>query len=293
VTVANVDLSTKPPVGVGLRHPHYEAALSRAADIDFVEVHTENFFGEGGASLAVLEQAREHYELSFHCTALGLGSAAGISTQAVARLAQLVARFNPMLVSDHLCFCWVQQGDTRIHAGDLLPLPRNADALAVLTDNIDRVQQALGRSLVVENISTYIDQGGHQWSEPEFLLRLVERTGCQLLVDINNLLVNAHNAGLPAAEDYARAWLDAIPRSAVAEIHLAGYTPVAPGQLAVDDHAAPVSEQAWRIYAHALQRLGNVPTLVEWDNDLPDWSVLLAEATRAREIQRALQAAEA
>lgn len=287
------NMSTQPTVGVGLRHPHYEAALSRTAEIDFIEVHTENFYGAGGASLAVLEQANEHYALSLHCTALGLGSAAGLSTQAVNRLAQLVARFNPMLVSDHLCFCWAQRGNTRVHAGDLLPLPRNEDALSVLTRNIDRVQQAIGRPLAVENISSYIDQRGHRWSEPEFLHRLVERTGCQLLVDINNLLVNAHNAQIPAAEDYARNWLDAIPRSAVAEIHLAGYTPVAPGQLAVDDHAAPVSDPAWRLYAHALRRFGNVPTLVEWDNDLPEWPTLLAEASRARDIHRGLLAAQA
>ncbi len=291
--MARVDLSTKPPVGVGLRHAHYAAALSLAADIEFVEVHTENFFGEGGASLAVLEQASEHYALSFHCTALGLGSAAGISTQAVTRLAQLVQRFNPLLVSDHLCFCWAQRGDRRIHAGDLLPLPRNAQALSVLAENIDRVQQAIGRSLLVENISSYIDVGGHQWSEPEFLHELVERTGCGLLVDINNLLVNAHNAGLTGAEDYARAWLDAIPGDAVAEIHLAGHTPAPAGQLAVDDHAAPVSDPGWRTYAHALQRLGSVPTLVEWDNELPDWPILLGEAERARQVHRSLLAAEA
>jgi len=275
-----------PLVGVGLRHPHYEAALSRSADIDFVEVHSENFHAAGGASLAVLEEVRERYELSLHCTALGLGSAAGIPRRALRQLASLVQRFNPMLVSDHLCFCRAETAGGSVHGGDLLPLPRNREALAVLTANIDRVQQAIGRPLLVENVTAYVDVGGHEWCEPEFLHRIAARTGCRLLVDINNLLVNAHNAGLPDPEGYLRAWVDALPPGTVGEIHLAGYSPVPEGDIAVDDHAAPVSEAGWRCYRYALQRLGPVPTLVEWDNALPGWPELLSQAQRARALSR-------
>lgn len=280
--------STAAKVGVGLRHPHYEAALADAADIDFVEVHAENFYVDGGANLAVLERARELYDISLHCTALGLGSAVGLSASAIARLAALVERFDPILVSDHLCFCWVTSNGRRVHAGDLLPVQRSRASLAVLADNIDRVQQAIGRPLLVENISTYIDQAQQDYGETEFLYRLVERSGCRLLVDINNLLVNAHNLGEALPGDYAMRWLDQIPAAAVAEIHLAGYTPVPRGEIAVDDHGAPVSALAWQVYEYALRRLGPVPTLIEWDTALPGWTDMQAEAMRARSIGAAI-----
>ena len=271
-------------VGVGLRHAHYEAALTSAAHIDFVEVHAENFYMEGGASIAVLERARELYDLSLHCTALGLGSAVGVSRRAVAKLAVLVERFDPLLVSDHLCFCWVDIDGRRVHAGDLLPVQRNRASLDVLVDNIDQVQQAIGRPLLLENVSRYVGDPDQQYGEAEFLSRLAERSGCQLLVDINNLLVNAHNLGIEDPVRYALAWLVQLPAAAVRELHLAGYTPTPPGELAVDDHGAPVTAQAWEVYAHALGRLGPVATLVEWDTRLPTWSRLLQEADTARGI---------
>ncbi len=286
-TETTVPISVLPKVGVGLRHPHYEQALAKAADIDFVEVHTENFFMDGGANLALLERVRELYDISFHCTTLGLGSAAGLSDPALAKLAELVARFDPLLVSDHLCFCWVNLDGQRLHAGDLLPVQRTRESLAVLASNIDRVQQAIGRPLLVENVTAYIDDSGQDYSETEFFSRLVERTDCGLLVDINNLLVNAHNLDCPAPADYAMAWLDQIPPEVVGEIHLAGYTPVPRGEIAVDDHAAPVSELGWQVYQYALEHLGDLPTLVEWDTALPEWSELQAEAVRARRIAQA------
>ena len=277
-----------PKVGVGLRHPHYELALSRAADIDFVEIHTENFIMDGGANLALLERARDLYDISFHCTALGLGSAVGVSAQALTKLAELVERFDPLLVSDHLCFCWVDLDGRRVHAGDLLPVQRTRESLGVLASNIDRVQQAIGRPLLVENVTAYVNEPQQDFSETEFLCRLVERTGCSLLVDINNLLVNAHNMGCQSPADYAMSWLEKIPPGAVGEIHLAGYTPVLRGEIAVDDHAAPVSGLGWHIYEYALSRLGDVPTLVEWDNALPSWTELQAEAMRARRVGNAI-----
>jgi uncharacterized protein len=282
--VSTIDQTAQPKVGVGLRHAHYESALSRAVDIDFVEVHTENFAMDGGANLAVLERARDLYDVSLHCTALGLGSAVGISDAAVRRLSEITRRFDPMLVSDHLCFCWVDIGGARTHAGDLLPIQRTRDSLEVLACNIDCVQQSIGRPMLVENISVYVDDPGHEKSETEFLCSLVEKTGCRLLVDINNLLVNAHNQGSLAPEEYVSSWLDQIPGDVVGEIHLAGYSPVAPGDIAVDDHGAPVSAAVWRLYEYALGRFGNVPTLIEWDTALPDWSILQNEAMRARHI---------
>ena len=196
---------TAPKVGVGLRHPHYDQALTDAADIDFVEVHTENFYVDGGANLEVLERARELYSISLHGTALGLGSAAGIPQHAIDRLARLVERIDPLLVSDHLCFCWVNLDGRRLHAGDLLPVRRTREALSVLEANIDRVQLAIGRPLLLENISAYIDDPEQAYSETEFLCQLVKRTGCRLLVDINNLLVNAHNLAIPSPGEYAMA----------------------------------------------------------------------------------------
>lgn len=271
-------------IGVGLRHPHYGPALSSAADIDFVEVHTENFYVDGGANLAVLERARELYDLSLHCTALGLGSAAGVSDRAITKLAELVERFDPLLVSDHLCFCWVDMGGQRVHAGDLLPVQRSRESLAVLQTNIDRVQQAIGRPLLLENVTAYVDEPAQDYSEPEFLCRLVDLTGCRLLLDINNLLVNAHNQEHPEPIEYAKSWLDQIPAKAAGEIHLAGYSPAGRGEIAVDDHGAPVSRAAWQVYEYALGRLGDVPTLIEWDTRLPEWAELQQEAQRAQKI---------
>ncbi len=267
---------------MGLRHPHYGPALANAADLDFVEVHAENFFVDGGANLAVLERARELYDISLHCTALGLGSAAGVSGEAVTKLAKLVERVDPILVSDHLCFCWVDLNGRRRHMGDLLPVQRTRASLAVLQANIDRVQQAIGRPLLLENISTYADDLHHELSETEYLCHLVQSTGCQLLVDINNLLVNAHNKQCAHPYADAVAWLDRIPAAAVGEIHLAGHTRVAAGNIAVDDHAAPVSGTAWQVYQYALRHLGKVPTLIEWDTRLPAWPVLLEEAAHCR-----------
>lgn len=286
--MSSINRSTPAQFGVGLRHPHYESALTSAADIDFVEVHTENFYVDGGANLAVLERARELYDISLHCTALGLGSAVGISDRAIEKLAELVGRFDPILVSDHLCFCWVDLDGTRVHAGDLLPVSRTRESLAVLESNIDRVQQAIGRPLLVENVTAYVDEPGQDYSETQFLCHLVERAGCQLLVDINNLLVNAHNRNSPAPGEYAMSWLDQIPAKAVGEIHLAGYSPVGVEEIAVDDHGAPVSGLAWQVYEYALGRFGDVPTLVEWDTALPVWTKVQEEAIRARRIRNAV-----
>jgi uncharacterized protein (UPF0276 family) len=266
-------------VGIGWRQPHYAELLERRPALDFLEVHAENFFADGGASLAVLDAAREHYAISLHGVGLGLGSTAGLDPWHLDRLARLCERVQPALVSEHACFSRVHGG----HAADLLPLPRTAAALARLADQVDQLQQHLRRQVLVENISAYVAWDQDELSEPAFFAELVRRTGCGLLLDVNNLVVNARNAqgcSPDEAAAVAMAWVDHLPAGLVGEIHLAGYTEQ-PGLL-IDDHATRVRHEVWRVYEHALARFGPVPSLLEWDTDLPALDVLLDEAEQAR-----------
>lgn len=271
-------------IGVGLRHPHFTEALTTPSHIDFVEVHSENFFAEGGASQSILRRAAENYAISLHSTSMGLGSAQGVPEHYLRRLKRLADDFQPILMSDHACFTWSQLNGKTVHSGDLLPLAYNEQTLVVLAHNIDRMQQVLGRSLLVENLSAYIQYSQTSMSEDEFLVRLWELTGCHLLLDLNNILVTANNLTAVEPLEFAKQWLNNIPCDIVGEIHLAGFTDVSPGQLAVDDHSQPVSLQGWNLYRLALQRFGKVPTLIEWDNNLPSWDTLLSEADKARQI---------
>lgn len=271
------------PVGVGLRHEHYSAALIQpSSSVDFVEIHAENFFAEGGAASRLLEQIGESYAVSIHGTAMGLGSAQGVNSGYLKAFANLVDRVNPVLVSDHACFTWGQLDSLPVHAGDLLPLQFDRATLAVLCDNIDRVQQLLGRQLLIENIVTYLPAARSEFSETEFLTRMVEQTQCGLLVDLNNILVNLHNfsGGNPLAQ--ACLWLSELPAQAVKELHLAGSSPVAPGMLVVDDHGQSVSDDCWALFHEAHERFPTAATLIEWDNNLPAWPELLQEAEQAR-----------
>jgi len=275
-------------VGIGWRHPHYRELLEGQPPLDFIEVHSENFFGEGGAALKVLEQARQTYPVSLHGVGLGLGSAAGIDGWHLERLAALIDRIDPVRVSDHACFARAVLGGVPRHASDLLPLPFNDEALSVLCCNVQQVQERLRRRLLVENLSAYVTLQGSDRSETEFLGELARRTGCHLLVDVNNIYVNSLNARLagdgpdPLAE--CESWLDALPAEAVGEIHLAGHCVL--DDIVIDDHGSRVAEPVWQLYQHALQRFGPVPTLVEWDTALPPLAVLLNEAQRARDVSR-------
>src|SRR5437867_5307546 len=262
--------------GIGWRHPHYGELLERAASpqrpaLDFIEVHSENFFAEGGAALAMLARGRAHYPVSLHGVGLALGSAAGVDAWHLEQLARLVQRMEPLRVSDHACFARGAFGGQTIHAADLLPIPFHREALEMLAANVQRVQDRLKRSIAVENLSAYIAWNGSEMAEPEFLASLASRTGCGLLVDVNNIYVNALNARLQdAAVDplaSCRDWLDAIPAAAVAEIHLAGHKDC--GDIVIDDHGSRVIAPVWALYRHALARFGPVPTLIEWDTDLP------------------------
>ena len=273
--------------GIGWRHPHYGELLQRQPAIGFLEVHSENFFGDGGAARQVLEQGRALYPVSLHGVGLSLGSAAGIDPWHLERLHRLVNRIQPARVSDHACFArgaWRgPQGPAMVHAADLLPVPFSDEALVVMVANVQQVQEKLGRSIAVENLSAYVQWVGDTMDEPAFLMALARRTGCSLLVDVNNLYVNALNqqlrdAGVDVLQT-CRDWLDAIPPQAVGEIHLAGHAHC--GDIVIDDHGSTVHEDVWALYDHAMQRFGAVPTLVEWDTDIPALDLLLAQARRA------------
>lgn len=271
-------------MGVGWRQPHYEALLERRPDLGFIEVHSENFFADGGATLAVLDAGREAYPVSLHGVGLALGSAAGLDAWHLDRLARLVERVQPGWVSDHACFARVGSG---LHAGDLLPIPFTDESLALMCRHVEQVQQRLGRRLLVENISAYVGWAGDTLAEPEFFNELTLRSGCGLLLDVNNLVVNGRNAGLgpDAAAREAMRWVDAIRPACVGEIHLAGHCEL-PDGLVIDDHGSRVRDEVWQVYEHAVRRLGPVPTLIEWDTAVPDLDVLLGEAGRARALHR-------
>lgn len=271
------------PVGIGWRQPHYEALLERRPELGFIEVHSENFFADGGATLAVLDAGRAAYPVSLHGVGLALGSAAGLDGWHLDRLARLAERVQPGWVSDHACFARVGSG---LHAADLLPIPFNEESLALMRQHVDQVQQRLGRRLLVENISAYVGWAADTLAEPDFFNELTRRSGCGLLLDVNNLVVNARNAGQApdAAAREAMRWIDAIRPASVGEIHLAGHCERADG-LVIDDHGSRVRDEVWAVYEHALRRLGPLPTLIEWDTAVPDLDVLLAEGQRARALQ--------
>ncbi|MFG6442550.1 DUF692 domain-containing protein [Roseateles sp. LKC17W] len=277
-------MAPEPVVGIGWRHAHYEALLAQRPALGFIEVHAENFFAEGGVTLALLEAGREAYALSLHGVGLALGSAAGLDARHLARLARLVERTQPRWVSDHACFA---RTGTGLHAADLLPIPFTDESLALMCRHVDEVQQRLSRPMLVENISAYVGWAGDTLAEPEFFNELTRRSGCGLLLDVNNLFVNARNAGRDAAAAMAEAmrWVEAIRPGSVGEIHVAGHCERDDG-LVIDDHGSRVCDEVWRVYAHAIQRFGPTPTLVEWDTDVPALDVLLAEAAQARALQR-------
>jgi len=262
--------------GVGLRAPHYRAFVDRRPPVGFLEVHSENYLARSGWDWHVLTTLRRDYPLSLHGVGLGLGSARGFSDAHLARVRDLVEALDPFLVSEHLS--WGALADRQLN--DLLPLALDEAALALLCERVDRVQTLLNRRLLVENVSTYVRFRADTMSEAAFLAELARRTGCGILLDVNNLYVNQHNHG----ED-ALAAIAALPVGSVGEIHLAGHleTPLA----LVDHHGAAVAEPVWALYRAALARFGRVPALVEWDADLPELDVLVAQAARAMEIAAA------
>ncbi len=267
--------------GIGLRHAHYAELLESTPPLGFIEVHSENFFADGGATLQVLQAVRQRYDISLHGVGLALGSAVGIDEHHLEKLARLVERIDPIRVSDHACFARAAitpQAEV-LHANDLLPIAFNAASLDILCANVARVQDRLKRSILVENLSAYVSYADDEMPEPDFLAALCQRSGCGLLLDVNNLMVNALNAKAVNPLAHCQAFVDAVPMHIVGEIHLAGY--VQTPDIVIDDHGSRVRPDVWRLYQHALQRFGAVPTLIEWDTDIPALSVLLDEAATA------------
>jgi len=270
-------------VGIGLRQPHYAELLSTTPPLGFVEVHSENFFADGGAALAVLEQVRAHYAVSLHGVGLGLGSAAGLDPWHLDRLARLVDRIDPVRVSDHACFARASlPGGEVIHANDLLPIAFTEASLALMATHVSQVQDRLCRTLLVENLASYVSFTDDAMSEPEFFVQLCRRTGCGMLLDVNNIMVNALNAGAPDPLASCCAFVDALPVGLVGEIHVAGYCET--DDIVIDDHGSRVRPAVWAVCEHALQRLGRLPVLVEWDTGLPALELLLAEAEQATRL---------
>ena len=265
--------------GIGLRLPHHELVLAEHPPAAWLEVHPENYMADQH-SLAELERIRAHYPISLHAVGLSLGSAQGVDASHIERLRRLAGRLEPALVSDHLS--WSAAGGQ--YLPDLLPLPYTDEALHIVCRNVSQVQEALGRQILVENPSTYLQFAASAIPEAEFLAAVVRRSGCGVLFDVNNIYVSASNQRLDAAAVLG-AWCRTLDARTVAEIHLAGHAVVetaAGDEMRIDDHGDHVCKAVWALYEQALAHLGPRPTLLEWDTRLPAFSVLQAEAALAQ-----------
>ncbi len=276
-----------PRAGLGLKPRHYAdvlAAVEKGAGPAWVEVHPQNYFGAGGPPHRWLTAIADHVPLSFHSVGLSLGSAAGVDLAELDALASLCDRYRPAMVSDHLS--WSNGQNEKFP--DLLPIPYTHAALDHVAAQICRVQDRLGRAILIENPSRYLAYAQTDWDEAEFLHRLCRRSGCRLLLDINNIAVSAFNLGLDPMP-----WLDSFDPALVGEVHVAGHA-VKPddmgGRIAIDDHGSAVDDRCWDLLARFLQGAGPTPVLVEWDTDVPDFAVLMAEAAKADALLRPVHA---
>ncbi|MEP6784351.1 MAG: DUF692 domain-containing protein [Sphingomonadales bacterium] len=257
--------------GLGLRKPHYAEFLEQRVAVDFVEVISENFMVDGGRPKRILREVRERYPVALHGVSMSVGSADGLNAAYLARLRALIDEIEPVFVSDHLC--WTQFGGFNSH--DLLPLPYTQEALDVVCANVARAQDVLGRAMLIENPSSYVAFDGDTMSEWAFLDMLCARTGCDMLLDVNNVFVSATNHGFDPI-----VYLDGVPLNRVRQIHLAGHSQ-GEGML-IDTHDSPVPPSVWDLYAHVLPRLGPVATMIERDDAIPPLHELLAELDHAR-----------
>jgi uncharacterized protein len=260
--------------GLGMRRPHYSAYLDGSASVDFVEVISENFMVDGGRPLEVLDRVRDNYPIALHGVSMSIGSADGLDDDYLRRLRALADRIEPMWVSDHLC--WT--GIDGINSHDLLPMPYTVEALDVVAANVAHAQDVLGRPMLIENPSSYLTYVRADMSEWAFLAELSRRTGCYLLLDVNNVYVGAINHGYDA-----HAYLRGIPADRVRQVHLAGHGEGRDGLL-IDTHDAPVPGGVWSLFAEAMRLLGPVATMIERDDDIPELDVLIDEMENARRI---------
>jgi uncharacterized protein len=265
--------------GIGLRAPHYTEFLEKRPGVAWLEVHSENYFGEGGKALRILEKIRRDYPISLHGVSLSLGSADELNWQHLKKLRDLTAHIDPCLLSDHLS--WSSIDGHYLH--DLLPLPYTEEVLHHLVSRIQQVQEYLNRQILIENISSYVECKNSTFSEADFLREVALRSGCGILLDINNIYVSAMNHG---HDPYT--YLSAIPANHVQEIHLAGFTTTTLNnkELLIDSHNRPIVPAVWDLYRQATQQLGRKPTIIEWDADLPTLDTLCLEAYRAEKIMR-------
>ncbi|MDS4015977.1 MAG: DUF692 domain-containing protein [Candidatus Accumulibacter sp.] len=259
--------------GLGLRSAHYGDFIAARQPVDWLEIISENYMVAGGKPLHFVEQIRRDYPMVMHGVSLSIGSLDPLDPAYLGQLKALIDRLEPAWVSDHLC--WTGVAGVNLH--DLLPLPYTAETLRHLTARIDQVQEFLRCQLVLENVSSYVSFLADEMSEWEFIAQLVARTGCELLLDINNAYVSSVNHGFDA-----RTFIDAIPPAAVRQIHLAGHE--THPDILIDTHDQPVCQAVWELYAYALQRLGTVPTMIERDDDIPPLALLIGELVCAREL---------
>jgi hypothetical protein len=270
--------------GLGLKPEHFHTILETRPDLGFFEIHAENYMVDGGPFLHYLGQIRDRHALSIHGVGLSIGGESALDEEHLDRLAALLARYEPQSFSEHLA--WSSHGD--VFLNDLLPVPYDGRTLARVCDHIDRVQERLGRRMLLENPATYVEFAASTLSETDFITEALRRTGCGLLLDVNNVYVSCINHG---RDPYA--CIDALPLAAVGEIHLAGFARNADAngdELLIDSHGSPVAEAVWALYRYALRRLcesvGPVATLIERDNDIPAFPVLFAEARRAEALMQ-------
>jgi len=265
--------------GLGLRPVHYGAILESTPPIDWFEVITENYLVGGGRPLNFLDSIRDRYPVVMHGVSMSIGSTAPLDRAYLDRVLALAGRCEPEWISDHLC--WTGTGGQNLH--DLMPLPYTEEAVEHVAGRIQQVQEHLRRPLVLENVSSYVSYTSSAMSEWEFLGALVERTGCGLLLDVNNVYVSSRNHGFSAEE-----FIDGVPLAAVRQFHLAGHQDH--GSHCIDTHDAPVREEVWDLYAHAIRRFGPVSTLLERDDKIPPLAELVAELGQARSVARAAAA---
>ena len=269
--------------GLGLRPKHYDEIISTLPRVDWFEVISENFMVPGGRPLHVLDQVRSHYPVAMHGVSLSIGSVDRLNLDYLRKLKDLAVRCEPMWISDHLC--WTSVGGHNTH--DLLPLPYTDEAVEHVAERVSRIQDFLGRRILLENVSTYLELNHSRMPEWEFLNAVVERADCEILLDVNNIFVSAHNHGFSA-----RQYLEAVPPARVRQFHLAGHTDR--GAFLHDTHDHPICDGVWDLFTAAVQRFGNVTTLIEWDDHIPPLDQLIDEAQRARQVAAAaLQNADA
>lgn len=270
-----------PEIGVGFKPEHFTNIANDKPDLSFFEVHAENYMGDGGPPHAMLRALDENYDLSIHGVGLSIGSDGPLDRPHLMRLKKLVDRYQPKLVSEHLAWSSHDTERNMLFLNDLLPIPYTQRTLNRVVEHVDQIQETLGRTLLMENPSTYVAFSETEMDEISFITEMQKRTDCRLILDVNNVHISANNQKLDAYQ-----YLDRFPLHAVGEIHLAGHatdTDDDDAPLLIDSHDRPVAPPVWELYRYLVKKAGIRPTLIEWDNDVPDWPTLYAEAVAARE----------